>query len=189
MKTFLKNEAICLIILTISILLFTDCNHNTVQHARGSDFISAKPLNYFDTFDTIMLAKVHKAAVDSLKNQQVSNLIFKDTIIEEQYIAELCKCYVESNNILELTLKSKSNLRDCIGSPVGYQRFRLTLYKFVTTVDTAISFYTFAAIEKNVNRDERMQNFYISEVISSQTRRRMGARRNWAMSLRGVARL
>jgi hypothetical protein len=164
MKQILKSKVTRIMLLTINVLLFVACSNKTATQIRSSDTGVGKSPNYFDVYDKLMVSKVQKAAVNVLEKDKIFNPSFKDTVIEEQYVAKFCQCYVESNNILELTLKSDST--ECSSEIVGYQRFRLTRYKITTTLNKELSFYAFAAIEQNGDRNERMQNFYISKEIT-----------------------
>lgn len=158
MKTIIKNEALRFLVLTFGILFLAHCSNRMAENT------SLMP-TYYDIFDSTMLVRVQEYATKDSSGMQNKNINILAATIEEKYSAEFCECLIESENVLQLTLKSNRN--DCFDNPVGYQRFRLTKFKLETKEGSFLNFYTFASIKKDTNRAERMQNFYISEMNNS----------------------
>ena len=159
MKTTMQNKIIAAVSL-VCVLFLVSCRTQT----GGTTALPSSPI---EEFDLKMIEKVQAEALDIWKEED-KNLPIKPKpivliapLFEDRFKGELCECLVESEHILQINLKSDS--AECVGEPIGYQRFRLNRIKIETTEGRTLSFYTFAATKKDKDRDERLQTFYISE--------------------------
>jgi hypothetical protein len=174
MKTMVKIKIQYIFVLFISILMLSNCSNKTAE----SMALKVLPLASLDTFESIMFDRTRKYAEELRSRNELKyagelynhDLDFTQAYpIKQKFTGELCECLVETEHILQVNLKADSN--ECTGSPIGYQLFRLIRFDLGTTDGKSFSFYTFASLKKDKDRNnrelpERLQNFYISEQIT-----------------------